>query len=118
MVKVLEITESSSVLTQPTVDFDPGVDLVIFMQNDPMFYRKHLYPVIIDYEESKRNKTEFNNRSLLPIVDHAIKIYCKKFNILQDPKELFTKAVKMQIIKDILNPPMDNMRGTDVQNMR
>lgn len=117
MVKILEVTESSLLTTQ-NIDYDPGKDLVIYMQNDPMFYRKHLYPVLIDYENSKKNNQQFNTKSLLPIVGKAINIYCKKYDITQDPKELFTKAIIMQIIQDILNPDVDATRGFNDQNMR
>ncbi len=118
MVKILEVMAAPSVLGNAEVDFDPGKDILVYMQNDPMFYRKHLYPVLIDYEESKKNKQSFNTKSLLPVVDAAIPLYCKKFNIMQDPRKLFTKAIKLQIIRDILSPPEDMTRGIDDQNMR
>ena len=111
MVKILEVTESYSVLTTPNIDYDPGKDLIIYMQNDPMFYRKHLYPVMIDYENAKKNNQNFNTKSLLPVVGKAVNMYCKKYNIAQEPKELFTKAVITQIIRDLLNPPVDMTRG-------
>jgi len=109
---------SPSVLSNQEVDFDPGKDIVIYMQNDPMFYRKHLYPVLVDYEEAKKNDQEFNTKSLLPVVDRAIPMYCKKFNIMQDPRKLFTKAIKLQIIQDIINPQDAMPRGIDDQNMQ
>lgn len=118
MVKILEVTENNALLNTQNIDFDPGKDLVIYMQNDPMFYRKHLYPVMIDYENSKKNNQEFNTRSLLPVVGKAINLYCKKFNMMQDPKELFTKAIISQIIQDLLNPPVDMTRGFNGQNMQ
>ena len=116
MVKILEVTENNAVLTTQNIDYDPGKDLVIYMQNDHMFYRKYLYPVLIDYENSKNNNQQFNKKSLLPILDRAITMYCKKYNIVQNPKDLFTKAIVMQVIQDILTP--NHTRGIDGQNMQ
>jgi hypothetical protein len=118
MVKIIEVTENASLLTTQNIDYDPGKDLVIYMQNDPMFYRKHLYPVLIDYEDAKKNNQEFNTRSLLPVVGKAINMYCKKYDIVQDPKELFTKAIISQIIRDILSPETEMTRGFNGQNMQ
>lgn len=89
---------------EPTINYDPGKDLVIFMQSDPMFYRKHLYPAMIDFERAGKAGKIANKKSLLPIVDHAIKQYCAKYELPQDPKKLFPDEIKTQIIDELLNP--------------
>lgn len=98
---------------EPVLNYDPGQDLVIFMQNDRMFYRKHLYPALLALQNMRKTDREINTRSLLPIVDHGIKVYCKKFNIPHDPEKIFDKHTKMQVINALLNPessmpPLEN----------
>lgn len=114
MVKINEFFDTTRDSNEPVLNYDPGQDLVIFMQNDRMFYRKHLYPALLDLENKRKENGDVNTRSLLPIVDHGIKIYCKKFNIPHDPEKIFDKNVKMQIIKALLNPettmpPLENL---------
>lgn len=103
MVKINEFFNGGDNL-EPTIDYDPGHDLIIFMRNDPMFYRKHLYPAMIDAEAASARGEVGNNRSLLPVVDRAVLHYCKKYNVPQDPSKLFPKPIRVQIIKDLLDP--------------
>lgn len=108
MVKINEFFDNGEV-TEPTIDYDPGQDLMIFMQNDPIFYRKHLYPAMIDADAAKAKGEISNNKPLFPVVDRAIMHYCKKYNISHDPIKLFPKAIRIQIVKDLLDP--DTQRG-------
>jgi hypothetical protein len=104
MVKINEFFDTTRDDNVPVLNYDPGQDLVIFMQNDRMFYRKHLYPALLDLDRQKKANATINTKSLLPIVDQGIKIYCKKFNIPHDPGKIFDSNTKMQVIKALLNP--------------
>lgn len=108
MVKINEFFDNGEV-TEPTIDYDPGQDLIIFMQNDPMFYRKHLYPAMLDCEAAQSNGEINHSKPLFPVVDRAIMHYCKKYDVLQEPKKLFPKAIRVQIVKDLLDP--EKLRG-------
>lgn len=103
MVKINEFF-SSSEANEPTIDYDPGQDLIIFMQNDPIFYRKYLYPAMLDAEAAMSRGEVSNTKPLFPVVDRAIMHYCKKYDVLQEPTKLFPKAIRVQIAKDLLDP--------------
>ena len=103
MVKINEFFDNGEV-TEPTIDYDPGQDLIIFMQNDPMFYRQHLYPAMLDCEAAQSKGEISHTKPLFPVVDRAVMHYCKKYNIAQDPSKLFPKAIRVQIVKDLLDP--------------
>ena len=104
--KVVKINEffNTSEIVEPTIDYDPGRDLIIFMQNDPIFYRKHLYPAMVDAEEATGSGEIANTKSLFPVVDRSVLQYCKKYNLPHEPEKLFPKAIRVQIVKDLCDP--------------
>ena len=103
MVKINEFFDSRET-TEPKIDYDPGQDLIIFMQNDPMFYRKHLYPAMIDCETAQANGEINYTKPLFPVVDKAVMRYCKKYDIPHEPTKLFPKEIRVQIAKDLMDP--------------
>ena len=71
--------------TQPIDDklpFDPIEDLIVYMRNDPMIYRKSLFPALSKMSDCARNKQEYNfAETMRPVVVNAAKSYCKKFKM-------------------------------------
>lgn len=108
MVKINEFFDSGETI-EPKIDYDPGQDLIIFMQNDPMFYRQHLYPAMIDCEAAQAKGEINHTKPLFPVVDRAVMHYCKKYDIPHDPNKLFPKAIRVQIVQDLLDP--DKAKG-------
>ena len=45
------------------------------MMNDDDFYRKHYYPAM------NKAKQTGNNEMMMPVIEHAMTEYAKKFNI-------------------------------------
>ena len=85
-------------------------DLCIYMRNDPMFYRKNLYPALIDVQEAVKNGGKYPKKSLLPVVERAIKEYIKKFEIKKRPEDLLVHEEKMECINKLLKDEVDNFR--------
>jgi hypothetical protein len=96
-------------------DNDPGYDvvddLVVFMKNDPQFYRRRLYPALVNVANHYRKKKKINRGALEPVVDQATQAYCKKFKILKDPDELFSDEDKQAVIDQIFSEEMDDIKG-------
>jgi hypothetical protein len=89
-------------------------DTVVFMRNDPMFYRKQYYPAMIalaKHVESGDKKSARN--SILPVVDHGINEYCKRYNLARTPSELFKDEDKESIIKLIFSEEIPNIKKGD-----
>jgi hypothetical protein len=62
--------------------FDVVDDLSIFMRNDPMFYRKKMFPCIMQMKDAYGRQENLEPQKLLgPIVDQAMDQYCDKFNL-------------------------------------
>jgi hypothetical protein len=85
-------------------------DLCIYMQNDPSFYRSHLYPVLVDVQEAVKNGGKYNKRKMIPTVEYAISEYIKKFDIKKRPQDLLQDSEKIECVNKILKNEMENFR--------
>ena len=83
----------------PKPDYDVAADLLIFMRNDPMFYRKNFFPAVETYKENDKDTSPIEN-----MIKGGLGQYCQKFNILNPADELMgegdIKALTQQIIQD------------------
>ena len=83
----------------PKPDYDVASDLLIFMSNDPMFYRKNFFPAVETYKENDKDTSPIEN-----MIKGGLGQYCQKFNILNPADELMgegdIKALTQQIIQD------------------
>ena len=83
----------------PKPDYDVASDLLIFMRNDPMFYRKNFFPAVETYKENNKDTSPIEN-----MIKGGLGQYCQKFNILNPADELMgegdIKALTQQIIQD------------------
>lgn len=111
MVKINEFIEEPLVKKEDEkLPFDVSEDLIVFMRNDPMFYRKHLYPKLVDVQEAVKNGGKYNKKSLLPVIERAIQEYVSKFNIKKLPEELLNNSEKMDCINRLLTDEKDNFK--------
>ena len=85
-------------------------DLQVFMQNEPNFYRKHLFPALLHVQETVKAGSKYNKRDLLPVLEKAINKYCKEYNINKRPQELLTDAEKMECISTLLQSEAENFQ--------
>jgi hypothetical protein len=99
---------------QPTNDnlpYDVVDDVSVYMRNDPMFYRKKLFPAIMRMKDMhSKGKTVDATEALGAICDEAMGRYCDKFslgrteNIFKDEDRglLINKVFgeEMKMIKD------------------
>ena len=59
MVKINELFDQDSKSNPGTNNnllYNLTDDLIVFMRNDPMFYRKHLYPKLLDIQKLLKSK--------------------------------------------------------------
>ena len=86
----------------PKPDYDVPADLLIFMRNDPLFYRKTFFPAIEEYKRNKKNTGPIES-----MIRSGLGQYCQKFNIQNPAEELMgagdIQALISEIIADELN---------------
>ena len=90
--------------------YDVIEDLMVYMKNDPVFYRRHLYPRMIEVQETVKGGKKFNKKDLLPMLDSAIANYVSKFDIKKRPADLLTDQEKMECISKLLQDEVDNFK--------
>jgi hypothetical protein len=108
MVKLVEFTDHKQ---ENKFDFDIADDAVVFMRNDPMFYRKQYYPAMIELAKlvAAGDKKAARN-SILPVVDNGINEYCKRYNLAKQPSDVFKDEDKQNIIKLIFAEEIPNIK--------
>lgn len=82
-------------------DVDLLDDLHFFMQNDPSFYRRIFYPLIVQIRDAIKNGKKCKDDCFRKSVDKAAILYCKKFNIPDNPKSVFTDVDRDALARKI-----------------
>ena len=86
--------------------FNPVDDCAIYMRNDPMFYRKSLFPVIMSMKDMYNKKQTLNaSKCLGECALKAMESYCKKYN-LGKIENVFTDNDKDALIQKIFSEEM------------
>ena len=94
--------------------FDISEDLHVFMKNDPMFYRRAYYPTMAKIADSIRNKKKVDfTTAVNPMIDKALEVYCKKFEIPHSIKEKFSQGNRETLADRIREEEMTNIREGD-----
>ena len=84
-------------------------DLEYFMLNDDKFYRRILFPQILKIKHKLNAGQACDENSLRPCVDTAAKIYCKKFNIPDNEKSVFTDIDRDAVARSIFGKEQDKI---------
>ncbi len=91
--------------------FDIVDDISVFMRNDPTFYRKELFPAIINMKDAYDRKSSIDATELFdPIVHKASHAYCKKFNIPKRPDDLLTSEDYERLVQKLYSEEMNNIQ--------
>ena len=105
MVKILEFNDldiPNEILPKP--DFDVPADLLVFMRNDPMFYRKNFFPAVEEYKKNKKNTKPLEN-----MINQGFDQYCTKFNIQNPKKEIFNIGDVKRLVAEIISDEMKDL---------
>jgi len=95
--------------TQPIDDslpFDVVDDVAVYMRNDPMFYRKQLFPAIMKMKDRHAaGKSCDANECLGEVCSRAMESYCNKFK-LGSMKNIFKDEDKGLLINKVFGEEM------------
>ena len=95
MVKINEFHD-----TDINVPYNIADDLHVYMKNDPIFYRRNVFPVLSKLSDlHKANKKYDVRQSFMPLVDKAATSYCEKFKIPYPVDKIITQEDKDEIIE-------------------
>jgi hypothetical protein len=103
MVKLVEFEKKE-------IPFDVVEDVAIYMRNDPMVYRKSLFPAIVRMKDiHDGGKSPVPERCLGEVVDRAMNSYCEKYN-LGSPQNVFKKGDREAIIQKLFSEELTQIR--------
>jgi hypothetical protein len=93
------------------IPYDVVEDVVVFMRNDPQFYRKDFFPALSKVADLHRaGKPIDKNKCLSDMVERALEGYCKKFNVARMVDEVFTNEDREQIINKVFSEEMEEIQ--------
>ena len=107
----MRIDEFTNATITPKFDYDIVDDVTVFMRNDPMFYRKSLFPAVSKMADLHRaGKSIDKNNCLGEVVEQALNAYCKKFNVAEIPDETFSNSDRQSIIDKLFSEEMEEIK--------
>lgn len=84
------------------IDFDLVDDALVYMRNDPMFYRKDYFPTIAKMADMHRDNSSYDADSIIePMVTRGINSYCKKYKLANMPDDIFRQDHRVRLLNKI-----------------
>ena len=106
MVKLLELGQT----LEDKIDYDIVDDAIVYMRNEPMFYRQNYYPAISKMADCHRNGTDVSpTKNLMPMIEKGIANYCRKYLPGRMPDEIFKNADRQSIFNKIYSEEMEQI---------
>jgi len=91
--------------------FDVIDDVAIYMRNDPMIYRKQLFPAIMRMKDSyMQGSAPDANECLGEACGNAMESYCSKFK-LGSPENVFKQDDKDALIQKLFSEEMKMIKN-------
>jgi len=106
----MQIKELDQLPDNNKFKFDVVDDAVVFMRNDPTFYRKHYFPAVSKLADIKRSGKNIDPmKHLMPTIEKGCDIYTRKYNLARSPEEVFTNEDRNSILEKIYSEEMDQI---------
>jgi len=110
MVKINEFYDAESDKDKPIFEplpYDLGEDLMVFMRNDPMFYRRHFFPISDHIKLNSKNVKAIDRELIDKMINRGVLEYCKKYKIPNDPSTLINKGERSVIAGKIIEGELE-----------
>ena len=76
MVKINEFHNQESENLYPQPDYDVAADLMIFMREDPIFYRRKYFPALEDFSDAANsNRKKEREQNIQPGTEEWFKLW-------------------------------------------
>jgi hypothetical protein len=108
MVKIVEFFNQTD---ENVLPFNVVEDVMIFMRNNPSFYRRQFYPTMLQFKRRIDKKQKINPVKLFaPMIKRAVYDYCKEYDVGKRPEELLNKDEFKEIIQKLYDEELTNIR--------
>jgi hypothetical protein len=110
MVKLVEFSNPIN----NDLPYDVIEDAIIFMRNDPMFYRKNYFPAVSKLADLHRaGKKVDPAKCLMPMIEQGCNMYVKKFNIGKGVDEVFNNDDRQALLNQIYTEELAEIEKGD-----
>jgi len=93
------------------LNFDVVDDVIVFMRNDPQFYRKSFFPTMSKIADMHRAGQDVNPQECMSgMIENALNSYCKTFKVADIPDEIFTQDDRSSIIDRVFSEEMEQIK--------
>jgi hypothetical protein len=107
------IREFTSMDMSNSLDYDVVDDMMVYMRNNPKFYRRDYFPLMVNLQKQVRNGEKINPKECLgPMIEKACESYCERFGV-KTKETLLTDDDKNALISRIFDEEIDNLRNGD-----
>jgi len=94
--------------------YDIVDDCHVHMKNDPSFYRSQYFPTMSKCADTHNSGSKVNPMKFIgPMVEKGINSYCKKYNVVRHPDELFKQDDRKALIDKIYREEMEQIKQGD-----
>ena len=93
------------------LDYDIVDDTIVFMRNDPTFYRKHYFPAITKIADLHRaGKGIDPKKDLMPAIEAGCNEYIKKYKVSRSPEDVYSNEDRTNLLQKIYSEELDLIR--------
>lgn len=90
--------------------FNVVEDAIVFMRNDPMFYRKQYYPTVAKMADLTRAGKPVDPKGfVMPMVTKGIEGYCEKYKLPRPSDSLFGEEDRINLMNRIYEEEMEQI---------
>ena len=98
------------------IPWDLVEDALVYMRNEPMFYRKEYYPIMTQIADSHRAGNDKKIKEMImPLINKGILSYCKKYNLASMPDDIFSEDHRNKMYEKIFQEEMDQIKKGEYQ---
>ena len=98
------------------IPWDLVEDTLVYMRNEPMFYRKEYYPTMTQVADNHRDGATFDiQEMIMPLIDKGINAYCKKYKLASLPDDVFSESHRKQLFDKIYQEEMEQIKKGEYQ---
>jgi len=98
--------------TNDELGYDVVEDAMIYMRNNPMFYRKYYFPAMTKACDCCReNKKLDMSKIVMPMIERGINAYVKQYKIARHPEEVFRPEERQALFDRICNEEMPRIEA-------
>jgi hypothetical protein len=112
---IMKLFEVDAELTKK-IKWDLGEDAIVYMRNEPMFYRKEYFPTMTSIADRHRAGQEYDMKEMMrPMLERGITAYCKKYKLAGMPDDIFAESDREGMLEKLFKEEIEQIKKGEYQ---